>query len=291
MAANFLFNINSAKERINDLQSQLASGKKVQKPSDNPAATSDILRLTTALDRNQQFQKNVSDGEGALDATANSLDGVAGVLQEVQSILVSVNNGTAGDTLPAQGDRIDELMNEAIGLANTQFNGKYLFSGTATTTQPFSIAANPTPPPSQTVTYAGNGAPITYMIGEGITQQVNIDGQTAFQGTAIFNELIQIRDTLRAGGTPTAADSNAIAGMLNNVLLANSKAGSMMQILDNTGSNLTEQYNQLLSLRSGQQDTDVAGATLQLTQNQTMLSAALSVAAKVLPQSLVNFLS
>ena len=141
------------------------------------------------------------------------------------------------------------------------------------------------------MTYNGNAGPIDYAVGEGQTQTVNITGQEAFNGTALFDELINIRDNLKAGIVPSAADSAAVQSALQAVLTASGRAGAVLQSLDTTSAHLVQQHTQLMTLRSTEQDTDVAFATLNLKQEQTALDAALSMGAKILPQSLVNFLA
>ena len=118
-----------------------------------------------------------------------------------------------------------------------------------------------------------------------------MSGQEAFNGTAIFDKLIQIKDALRAGTAPSAGDADAIIAMHTSVLQAGSTVGAFLQNLDSTSTHLSEQRTQLLSLLSVQQDTDVAEATMNLKQQELMLNAALNTGAQILPKSLVDFMT
>ena len=134
-------------------------------------------------------------------------------------------------------------------------------------------------------------AKIDYAVGEGQTQTVNITGQEAFNGTALFDEIIKIKDNLKLGVTPTQADFTAVANSLQAILNTSGRAGAVLQGLDTTSASLQQQHTQIMALRSMKQDTDVASATLELQKENTALQAALAVGAKILPQSLVNFLA
>jgi len=291
IVSDFLYNLNNTQNRINTLQTQLSSGQRVNVPSDDPEAADMILRLNTQIGRNEQFADNVGAAQAMLSTTTNALDGVQQLLGQLQAVMAQAGDGAHATSLGTLGDTVDGILSQITGLANTQFNGKYIFGGTQTQTPPYVLTPNAAPPPSQTVTYNGNAGAIDYPVGEGQTQQANVTGQTAFGGTALFNAIIQVRDELKAGIVPTAADEAAITGSLNTVLNASGTAGTIQQSLDATTAQLTQQHTQLLALRSAQQDTDVAMATLSMTQEQTTLQAALAVGAKILPMSLVNFLS
>jgi flagellar hook-associated protein 3 FlgL len=290
MAYDFLFNINRTRDRINTEQSQLASMRRVSKVSDDPTATDSILRIQAGLDRNAQYSRNVSDAQGMLETTASTMDDFTTLMQRVQEIMTQATDGNQTSSMSALAENLDGILNEGVALANTKFNGKYIFGGTETQRAPYTLVTNPGPPPTQTVTYNGNANPIQYMVGEGITQTVNVTGQDLFQGTAIFQKIMELRDSLRAGTPPTAADVTTVGDMLKNSLQGTSKAGSYLQSLTSTAMHLEEQRIQMLALLSIQQDTDIGETTLKLKQDQTALEAALATGAKILPKSLVDFL-
>lgn len=290
IAGDFLYSVNKNREKIVNLQSDLASGKRVRTVSDDPTASEVILRLNAALDKNDQYQSSVGDAQGMVSAAASSLDAMNNLMQEAQTILVQATNGQQTSSMTALADRLDQLLQEAVATGNTQFNGKYLFGGTLTTTAPYQLNANPAPPPSQTVTFSGNAQTIQYATGEGVMQQVSISGAQAFGGTALFDALIQARDSLRNGVTPTAAMKTAVGNALTTVTASSGLLGSLSQSLDNMTIHLMDQKTQLQKLLSAEQDTDVAQATVDLKQAETMLDAALNTGAQILPKSILDFL-
>jgi flagellar hook-associated protein 3 FlgL len=124
-----------------------------------------------------------------------------------------------------------------------------------------------------------------------MTQQVGVSGAEAFGGTALFDVMIRIRDSLASGNVPSAADTATLDTLAQTVTESGSKVGSLIQGLDNTTTHLTDQKTQLQNLLSSQKDTDVAEATLNLKQEETMLNAALNVGAQILPKSLMDYLT
>jgi len=132
---------------------------------------------------------------------------------------------------------------------------------------------------------------IQYPVGEGVTTTINIDGQEAFAGTGPFDLLIQVRDALRSGTVPTQAQLDAASAAFSHATDEASKAGSMLKTLTSNGDQLDEQRAQIESLLSLQQDIDVADLVMKLKREENSLDAALSIGARILPKSLMDFLA
>ncbi|HXF99554.1 MAG TPA: hypothetical protein VNL69_02160, partial [Bacteroidota bacterium] len=176
---------------------------------------------------------------------------------------------------------------DAVQVANTKFNGKYLFGGTQTTEPPFTLA-----PDHSVVTQNPNGitGTIQVFVNEGTLQKINIDGQEAFQGTAIFQQLIEVRDAMRSGNPPTAAQFDAVENFAKYVAERAGQAGLILTTLEMHDELLHAQADQFAALLSVDQDTDIAEASLLLKKEELMLDAALSTGARLLPKTLLDFL-
>ena len=288
IASDYLTSVNRTRSEMVKLQSDLATGKRVLKPSDDPLAADTILRINGSIDQNEQYQKNVSEGQSMMEMTSSSLDSFTTMLINAKTLVTRASSGAQQDSWGSYADQLDELLGEAVDIANTQNNGKYLFGGTQTLTPPFTLAADRS---AVTANPAGIAGDINCLVGEGLTQKMNIDGQTAFQGTQIFSTIIRLRDALRSGNPVSQADIDALTSQINGVTSAAGTAGAILQNMDTVSTHLGSQNTQLKSLLSLQQDTDVAEATLQLKQDETMLNAALSTGAQIIPKSLVDYLS
>lgn len=285
--SNFLSNINRSRDRLVNLQTQIATSKRVNKPSDDPEATNKIILFQNALDRNEQYQKNISEGKSFVEATGLALDNFTDVLSEVKEILVRAKNGTHANELSVYAEKIDQLLDESVHIANTQFNGKYIFGGTQNLQQPFILSADRS---SVTVNPNGITGVIKYSFGEGVTQAVNINGQEAFQGNQIFSSLIQIRDNLRNGQPPTDSEIQTISAQFQYVTDISGKSGSLNQMIDNFERQNESNKVNLLKLLSDFQDTDIAESIVKLKQEEMTLEAAMNVGARIIPKTLLDFL-
>lgn len=287
IASNFLNDINRTRERIMQAQSQLASGKRVLKVSDDPQAADAILRLKSFIDANDQYQKNNAEAQSQMETTQSSLDSFSNIMIKLKEVMARASNGSQTETLKTYAEEVDQLLADAVDVANTKLNGRYIFGGTNTLDQPFSLASDHS---SVTVNPNGITGTIQYPVAEGVNQVINIDGQEAFQGTAIFDLMIEVKDRLRAGLNPTLTESQSADSYLDLVLTKTSKAGSIFQNLVNNESMLDDQRNQLLQLLSSKQDTDVAETVIKLKNDELMLEAALNIGARIIPKSLIDFL-
>ncbi len=287
LATQYLNNVQNTRQRVADLQSKIASGKRVLKPSDDPRATDGILRFQALLEANEQYQRSNADGQSFLQATSETLGSISDSLLGLKGLLVRANNSANIETLPSFATSADAILGELVDMANTRFNGKYIFGGTNTLERPFTLDAART---AVTANPNGIDGVIAYPVGEGITQQSNIPGDEAFQGTTIFDTIIRIRDTMAAGTIPTAADIDEVSAQLDYMLTKAGKAGMFVNTMTANEAFLASQETQLRSLLSIEQDTDVAEAITEMKRGELMLDAALNTMARILPKSLLDFL-
>jgi len=162
IVADMLANLARSRERINQLNVQLATQKRIQKVSDDPAAAGAVLRLNADLARVESYVRNVVNGENTLKMTSDSLGKVSDILKDVKGLLAGV---TTLDTsfCMALADSMDQYVDMAVDVANTRFGGKYIFGGTSTMAPPFVRSGVP-----ETVAYRGNAGSIRFQVGDGI---------------------------------------------------------------------------------------------------------------------------
>jgi flagellar hook-associated protein 3 FlgL len=285
----YINDINNSRQKIIELQTQIATEQRVSKPSDDPQAMSSIMRLKKMLASNDQYTTNTNTAVTMMETTSSTLDSFADILSNVKSLMVrSSSSSTGTDELKTYVSSVDQYLDEALNLANTQYNGKYLFAGTNSLQQPFTLATDRSSVSANTNGITGS---ISLPIADGLSQVTNLDGQQAFEGTTIFNLLISLRDTLSSGSAPSTTDTQALDDAYSYVTGQASKAGMIVEQLSNNISSLDTQNTQLLSLLSYQQDTDIATAITKEQSAETNLEAALQITAQTLPKSLLTYLS
>jgi flagellin-like hook-associated protein FlgL len=113
----------------------------------------------------------------------------------------------------------------------------------------------------------------------------------SYTGVSVFDKLAEMRDTLAAGKMPSADDVAMVSMMQDVVMRQQALAGTLANNLTTSDDYLTSQQQHLLDLRSAKQDVDLTEVGMKLQQEQVMYSAALSAAAKIIPKSLLDYLT
>ena len=171
---------------ITELQHQISTGKRVTSPSDDPISADRILRHTQDLDKIDQYIRNVTDANGAASSMDSAFDTMESVLMRVRDLAVRGNNEApfTQNELDPIAEEVDELIEMMWTQANQKFNGKYVFSGYKTDTQPFSrsnqieFVANPGAP-TDTLTMPINS---TGRISKAITATDSVKDIQIFNG-------------------------------------------------------------------------------------------------------------
>jgi len=190
---------------------QLSSGKSLSYPSDNPTQIAEDISFRTDITVQTQVGNNLSSTQQQLTTVDSALANVTGVLQSARSLAVQ----GASDTLtPAQeqaiATQVDQLLQETVGFANTQYAGQYVFAGTAA---PTSLPVQTVGSPISAVTFGGNEVPQTQTLPDGQTLTTSVTMRQAFNyGSAdgspdVFQTLINLRNTLQKQQVVDASSS------------------------------------------------------------------------------------
>ena len=139
LSEKVLYNIQNALARMQYAQTQVATGKRILKPSDDAIAVSKSLKVKDLLGDNEQYQRNIEDGVGWMDSAEPAIDDTVTLLAELKEIAVAGASDTAGpDERTTLAEQVDGLVRQLVALANTKYDHRYVFAGTYTTTRPYS---------------------------------------------------------------------------------------------------------------------------------------------------------
>ncbi|MDD3014306.1 MAG: flagellar hook-associated protein FlgL, partial [Candidatus Gastranaerophilales bacterium] len=140
---NIINNLLVNRSKLNDLQEQLSTGKRVSKPSDDPNAAINILSAKLSTDQAERYITNIENASSELDITDQSILSTVDVVQRAKELAVKASNATNGSTeLSAIKSEIDQLIEQVKDAANTKFGSKYIFGGCVTEIPPYSEATN-----------------------------------------------------------------------------------------------------------------------------------------------------
>jgi flagellar hook-associated protein 3 FlgL len=283
--------LSSQSNGIAQLQEQIASGKALNQPSDNPAAVTQVLALSSQVSQLASWQTN-SDTATSWLATANSTaNSMLESLQSAQSLLLQAANEGAQDstTFQALGSQINGIVSNLMSLANTQFGGRAIFAGTSASSTAYDATGN----------YLGNTDSPTVVIGPGQgagqTVATSVPG-TALFGTGaanVFSTLSTVATALLSGTPSSTVISNAMTALGSNIETAQQASavlGNSSEEVSNVTATLTNQITSVQASQANLEDVNVATATTQLESETTNYQAALWAAAQSLPDTLVKFL-
>jgi flagellar hook-associated protein 3 FlgL len=200
-------------------------------------------------------------------------------------------NGTnSASNLAAIAQQVQSILSAVVAAANTSVGGTYLFGGTNTTTAPYTADSSS----STGYTYNGNSNSNSVAIGDNLNVQVNLPGSQIFSDSTsnVIGTLSSLVSALQSGNSAQiSAATSSISAAIDTVSQAQgfySNAASQLNAqetsLQQDTVTLTTQQNNLVGV-------DEAQAATQLSQAETANSAILAAAAKVLPNTLLNYLS
>jgi flagellar hook-associated protein 3 FlgL len=287
---DILTDLYTAESQADTALEQLATGQLINMPSDNPAGASELVQNQAEQDQTDQFLQNTSNVEGLLQTADSTLSSVVSSLNQAISVGTEGSNGTntAAD-LQALAQQVQGIQSQVIGYANATYQGNYIFSGTATNTPAFTLDA--TAPDG--VTYNGNTDTNTVQIAEGNSIQTNLPGSQLFQGSGgdVMGALQQLVTALESGNsTAVGTATTELSGALNYLSQQRVFYGNALEQINSNQSYLqTEQVN-LQSAANTVDGVNLAQAATNLSQAETTQSATLAALAKVIPETLLQYL-
>jgi flagellar hook-associated protein 3 FlgL len=282
---NVLRDIGRAQQRVLKAQEQVATGKKVYKPSDDPVAASDILRINGEKSEDVQYSRNLTFARSKLQFTDAALDSVEQMAERVRTL----GQLSFSDPDKATGylTEIQGLRDQMIAAANSAYAGRFIFGGSQTTQAPYVKG------PGGTVTYDGNAQDMPMQISRTAKVPTQIPGSDLFTGTVdIFAVLDDLATAIQA------KDKDGIDAQLRNletfaesISLSRSKIGGYLNLVTNVESDLSAAKLSHETELTNKEAVDLAAAITELTASQNGLQATLAVGAKISQVSILNYLT
>ena len=286
-------NLDRSYERIARFQTELSSGTRLNKISDDPAAVERSLALRGELRQIEQFQKNNDDGKGWLEITEATLNELETLFTEMRGLAVQGANSTYNaNQRNALADQVNQSLEQVLSLSEARYRGRYIFSGTQTDVPPFISSRDGN---EDILSLSVNGdisGRIDREVAEAITMQINVSGGDVFGGpNGAFGTLIKLRDSLR-DNTPNAvrlvlAD---LIHMRETVSSARGLVGARVNRMEATNNILDRISVEMTSILSEDEDVDLASTIVNLRQEEDVFQAALASGNMIIPQSLMDFI-
>jgi len=271
------------------LSSELSSGASITSLSENPVGAGENVLLLNQIQQDDSFTKSADLVTGQLQVADSTLGSVVSQLTQAISLATSANNGTMNASdVESVGNQIAGILDEVQSLANTNFQGQYIFGGGQTGSAPFSTSAGRTP---EVTTYGGDDNVDYLQLPNGQKIQLNVPGDQIFMGSgsnSVFGALNALVEDYSGGTVDTAqaaTDTAALSTALSYVSQQRVTIDDSITQLSSAGEAVTEQQTQLTTAQTDLMQADVGTVSTQLSLSETQQTALEDVIAQLGSQS------
>lgn len=289
--------ITNSEARYYDLSKEASSGLKVTKASDDPTAAKSLLNVKTQLNQLNSYLDNMSSSQNELDTLDSTFSSLTTAIQSASDIATQAANGTYTSTdLNNMKTQLDQIIKSVTDLANTKFNGKYIFSGTATSTPAYDTNAV-----TGNITYEGNTDSRYVTISDGTSVAINAPGISVFgqydsvvpaNSSGLLGTLGTLSTAL--GTNNKVAISNSIDNLTTNLDTVSASRTNFAAVSNRftmTEDSINSTKTTLTAYQSDLQNADLATVLADLAAQQTSLQATLQVSSNLLAgKSLLDYM-
>jgi flagellar hook-associated protein 3 FlgL len=297
------FNITKASNAMLQANEVISSGKQINRISDDPVGQVSVMSLRASLDHIDQMQRNINMGRSWLNSGESALTQLHDILTNVKVLCVEMSTATINGTQRENAaEDVEGHLEQVLSIANTQVDGRYIFSGTKTDTEPYSIGTDGGG--NTSVDYYGNTTEFEINIAKNINVAVGRVGTDIF-GTDpiadwgdpaagadnIFKTLLDLKESLL---------NNDVSGIQGAMDELDDQMGRVSSLISDSGAKsirldvkegIIKDLNLVYTDRKSQiEDADIAESVMELKARELAYQAALSSSSKIMNLSLVNFL-
>lgn len=283
LSNNFLRNISKSYEELGKLQDQLATQKKITRLSDDPVVAMLGLGYRTNLNQVQQFTRNIGEVNNWLESTDDAISHGVNVLQRIRELTIQAANDTyEGNQRSAIAVEMRQLKEQLQTIAETQVGGKYIFNGTNTNHPP--------------VGGEFSSGVIKIEIFDGITISVNTNGNELFgdilkdDESSFLTRLIEVLENPEATGDDVREYIGKVDEAIDRFLKEQANVGAKLNRVEMMEDRLSSQEVIASKILSENEDVEIEKVITELITQESVHRAALSVGARIIQPTLVDFL-
>lgn len=281
--------IQQSEQQLQTAMNQLSSGRRVSLPSDDPEAFASNLQNLAAAANVDTFTRNADSVLSQAQMADSALSAVTTALTQAISVGTEAGGETNASQRASLAEQVGAIQSQVIAQANLTSGGQALFGGTSGVVTPFVQDSTS----ATGVTYQGNSEANQAQVGDSLSVAVNLPGDAVFLNSAgnVLGSLQQMITAIQSGDpSQLTSASAAVTAAIGHVSEVRATYGANVNELTAQKSFLSQETVSLSSQQSALIDVDTATAATNLSQAETQNSAVLAAAAKVLPQSLLQYL-
>jgi len=287
-----------------DLNMQYSTQKKINNLSDDPISLTNLFNAKNNLNRIDIYNKSIDLAKAELNTSELTLGQVTDDLNRVFELTTQASNElNTTDETSAIADEIDNVLEHIINLANTTYNGKYIFSGANINTPAYAVSGSD-------YTYQGtkdaDGYNMQVQVSNNIFMNLNENGDNIFGeyyydtgtstqiSTGVIGHINELLDDLRSDPpnfTGIRDKIDVIKADTDDVTYYRAQYGNNISILENTADQLSQEKISTETVRSNIEDADLIEVASKMQYQEFALQASLQSSTKLLQNSLLDFLS
>jgi flagellar hook-associated protein 3 FlgL len=283
--SNLSGSLNQTQSNLQQLTAELSSGVRVNSLSSDPVASGENVVLLNQIQQDDSFTTSSNLVTGQLQVADSALGSVVSELTSAISLATAANNGTMNQSdVKSIGNQISGILNEVTTLANSSYQGQYIFAGAQTSTAPFTTSTATSP---ATTTYNGDND-VNYMVTPtGQKIQLNVPGSQIFLGSganSVFgalNSLVADYSTGTVNTSQAVSDTEALGTALSYVSQQRVTIDNSITQVTAASSAVTNQKTQLTTAQNNLMQADVAQVSTQLSLSETQQTALEDVIAQL----------
>jgi len=287
---NYIGNLNYSKEKMQELQTQIASNNRINRPSDSPSGAAKVMRFRADITKTKDFIGNIDNSLAFVNESMSGLESILDATTKILVDLTETQNPSKSGNLSTYANQIEASLNIILEASNIEFNGQFVFGGTNDTDVPYGYTADKSAIELKANDVSGKRK---VKISKNLTQKINTTGAELFgniDGTDVFNKLIEIKDNLNNGIKPSESDVKLIEDFSSSVRDKLSETGNVYNKLEGSKEILKNQVLSLEGLVSTESDVDLAQATIDLQNYDYSLQLSYKMSSMFLTRSLLDYL-
>jgi flagellar hook-associated protein 3 FlgL len=272
------------------LQGEVSSGLAVSQPSDNPEVYGQVVELEGQGSQLAQYAANAATALNLAQASSSGLNSLTQIYDQASQTVTQASGADAGSSQD-YADALDQLIQQAVSVANSQYAGSYLYAGTAQGQPPFATTTN-AQGQITAVNYVGNDSQTAIPVSANTNIPVSTSGTTNSGLATIINNMIAARDALNAGSSSGLATAQTNLTSSEDVLTsAVADNGAAQLRIQSEQTQQQANATEVESSISSDTSANLTTAITQLSQIQLAYQAALETASKVETLSIVQFVN
>jgi flagellar hook-associated protein 3 FlgL len=284
---NLVSSLDQTQASEQQLSSELSSGVSITSLSQNPVGAGENVLLLNQIQQDDSFTQSSNMVTGQLQVADSALGNVVSELTQAVSLATSANNGTmSASDVKSIGNQISGILDEVQSLANTSYQGQYIFAGGQTGSAPFSTLAGTSP---AVTSYTGDGDVNYIELPNGQKIQLNLPGDQIFlgggnSGVSVFGALNALVADYSSGTVNTGEavdDTEALSSALNYVSQQRVTIDNSITQISSASTATTNAQTQLTAAQTDLMQADIPTVSTQLSLDETQQTALEDVIAQL----------